>query len=179
MARSTDTFFIRQSLVLSPNAINDWAQEAIDLGSFVDALGKSILRIKTISVQYTDTSDASGLILPAFDSSFTSFWQLTTQTQDEVLRADNRSLISSGSLTMSNNATVVSGNGQITYSAEVNDINPSGWSDGYLVATEAIYLGGLTRGVPFSGGVTVSVVLECEVTSMTQSAAMALALSQQ
>lgn len=172
MAKATDTFFIRQSLTLpTPTA---FAQQAIDLGSFVDALGKSILRIKSCSIMYSDSNGVANVILPANGATFSTFWQLTTQSQSALIRADDRALISSGALTMAtNNANVVE------FANEVTDINPSNWHDGYLVATEAIYLGGQTVGTPASGTVDVSIVLECEVTSMSQSAAMALALSQQ
>ena len=51
------------------------------------------------------------------------------------------------------------------------------FTDGYLVAVEQMYLGAQQIGI--TNDSAVSVVLECTVQTLTQSAAMALALSQQ
>lgn len=62
--------------------------------------------------------------------------------------------------------------------SDVNGINLHEWTNGYLIAVEQIYLGGSAT-TTFEGDVYVSIVMECTVETMTQSAAMALALSQQ
>jgi len=51
MARS-DSFFLRQTL----NADNtgNYQETPLDLGAYVDALGKSVLRIHNIAVSYTE-----------------------------------------------------------------------------------------------------------------------------
>jgi len=68
--------------------------------------------------------------------------------------------------------------GLATNVSDMNGINLHEFTNGYVVATENIYLGGeATAG--FSGDVYITAVLECTVEKMTQSAAMALALSQQ
>ena len=176
MPKSTDTFFIRQNI--QTRAANAFSQEAIDLGSFVDALGKSILRIKSISVSYGGETSQSTLVIPDVQSTFGALWQLTTQSQDDIVRTDDKSVISTGQLVMSDTANVAGAfNGVVQ---EQTDLNPSNWTDGYLVATDAIYLGALCRGTPFNNEYpNIGLVLECEVTTMSQSAAMALALSQQ
>ena len=51
-------------------------------------------------------------------------------------------------------------------------------NDGYLVAVDAIYLGGAASS-GFAGDVYCSVTMECTVETMNTAAAMALALSQQ
>jgi hypothetical protein len=56
------------------------------------------------------------------------------------------------------------------------DVGPQDWTDGYLVAVEQLYLGVQQS---FNHLNSVSIVLECTVETMTQAAAMALALSQQ
>ena len=48
MARSTDSFFIRASVTSTGGAFN---QTEVDLGAYVDALGKSVLRIHSIALQ--------------------------------------------------------------------------------------------------------------------------------
>ena len=57
------------------------------------------------------------------------------------------------------------------------DIAPQYWEGGYLVAVESIFLG--VDQVTANLVDEVSIVLECNVESMTQAASMALALSQQ
>jgi len=51
MARS-DSFFIRATL--DCDNTNLYQQTAIDLGAYVDALGKSVLRIHNIAVTFSD-----------------------------------------------------------------------------------------------------------------------------
>ena len=51
------------------------------------------------------------------------------------------------------------------------------FTDGYLIAVESLYLGARDTGL--TNDTSVSIVLECTVETLTQSAAMALALSQQ
>jgi len=55
---------------------------------------------------------------------------------------------------------------------------PQLWTNGYLVAVDQIFLGGAAS-TAFDGNVYCSVTMECTVETMTQAAAMALALSQQ
>jgi hypothetical protein len=82
----------------------------------------------------------------------------------------NRSVIASGSLAISTGAAIV----EMMDSSL--DVGPQHWTDGYLVAVEQLYLG---VDQTFNFGNSVSIVLECTVETMTQAAAMALALSQQ
>jgi len=56
------------------------------------------------------------------------------------------------------------------------DVGPQDFTDGYLIAVEQMYLG-VDQTV--NSVSQLSVVLECTVETMTQAAAMALALSQQ
>jgi hypothetical protein len=62
MAKS-DSFFIRASTAYNGTT---FAQSSIDLGAYVDALGKSVLRIHNIAVQYGTPLDQ---IAPSLGSS--------------------------------------------------------------------------------------------------------------
>lgn len=171
MARSTDSFFIRATL--DAGNTNAFAQTELDLGAYVDALGKSVLRIHNVQVTYSDATGASSTI--AGNEVGVAQWQLTTQSQGALVRADNRSVISDGRVHMFNDQGTDKLASTVT---DANGINVQEWTNGYLVAVEQIYLGGSAT-TTFIGDVYVSVVLECTVETMTQSAAMALALSQQ
>lgn len=169
MAKS-DSFYIRATLDIGND--NLFHQGEIDLGAYVDALGKSVLRIHNIQVTYSDNTGRSSTLTASGGT--VAQWQLTTQTQTDIILPSDKSLISSGRVHM--NATVAPGlASEVT---DVNDINLHEWKNGYLVAVDTIYLGG-SASTNFAGDVYVSVVLECTVETMTQAGAMALSLSQQ
>ena len=172
MARS-DSFFIRAKLNQLTGGAGGFDTTSIDLGSFVDALGKTVLRIHNVSVQYTYGAFTAPL-LGANDEGITS-WQITTQNQLAMVDASNRTLISSGALVASNNSVV--GN-TVTFLSQDIDVSPQKWENGYLIAVESIQLAGQSS-ANFVSPCDVSVVLECTVETMTASASMALALSQQ
>jgi len=165
MARS-DSFFIRATVETDGTT---FAQTSIDLGSFVDALGKTVLRIHNTSVSYQSAGTAP--VVPANNNVVCGF-QLTTQSQGDLVGAINRSTISTGTLMISGDA------GGVAQSVnESLDIAPQHWKGGYLVAVESIFFGVDQSIASMIDEVTI--VLECTVETMTASASMALALSQQ
>ena len=103
-------------------------------------------------------------------------YQLTTQKQSDIVLASDKSIIASGLLTGINSFTTDEFP-QLYHDA---DVLPQQWTNGYLIATENIYLGGSgSAGLVAADDVTISIVLECTVETMSQAPAMALALSQQ
>ena len=164
MAKS-DSFFIRAKVDVNGTT---YAQNSIDLGAYVDALGKSVLRIHGVSVQYGSPTQIP--VGPNNDNGMTAY-QLTTQSQSAMVDATDRSLISSGRLVV---GTATAGNTSVS---DMPDLSPEMFRNGYLVAVEQIYIG--TDSVNQAVVDQVSVVLECTVETLSQSAAMALALSQQ
>lgn len=170
----TDSFFIRQKVECNGTT---FTQETIDLGAFVDALGKSVLKIHSVSVQWTDNNTPGGSIgLTANPGNARMSWQLTTQSQSAIVEADDKSVVSSGALELYN----ASGTAGITTGSDDNiDLQPQMWKNGYIVAVEAMYLGAAQSVQPSTGDLDVVVVLECTVETMTKESAMALALSQQ
>jgi hypothetical protein len=165
MAR-TDSFFIRASVLTDTTNYN---QSAIDLGAYVDALGKSVLRIHNISVQYGTPMEVIGV--PAAGNTSSVAFQLTTQSQAAMVDLTNRSVVSSGKLIVA-----ASQDDELILINDQLDVGPQDFTDGYLIAVEQMYLGVDQRSTVTA---QVSVVLECTVETMTQAAAMALALSQQ
>ena len=162
----TDSFFIRASATYNSST---FVQTSIDLGAFVDALGKSVLRIHNISVQYGTPPFSLG---PTANSDNCNAFQLTTQSQSGMVTLDNKSVISSGSLFFSGDA-----NAATQAMSEHLDVAPQHWTGGYLVAVEEIYLG--IDANQDDGPDNCSIVLECTVEKLSEKAAMALALSQQ
>lgn len=163
MAKS-DAFFIRAKVKTDGT---NFAQASIDLGAYVDALGKSVLRIHNIEVAYgTPLEIINGAPTTATRSGF----QLTTQSQTELVDITNKSVIASGNLLVCTNAT------HAEFVQDTLDVGPQHWTKGYLVGVEQIYLGADQQ---FDHLDEISIMLECTVETLSQSAAMALALSQQ
>ena len=180
MAKS-DSFFLRaQTDAASGGA---FAQTEIDLGSFVNlGVSKStLLRIHNIAVQYADGT-VSGGISPELPMHATAAgggkvaWQLTTQTQTDMVSAMDKSFVSGGSLTLFGNPNSTAHG--ISASQDL-DVNPQEWRNGYLVGVDAIYLGAEAGGTVASGDSVVSIVIECTLETATQASSTALALSQQ
>ena len=164
MAKS-DSFFIR-ARVTAP-AAGTYNQIPIDLGSYVDALGKSVLRIHNISVVYQDAGNPHRPPQKGAGVEGSVAFQLTTQSRGSYLFADDRSLVSSGFLEVDNVEGV----------HEASNLNPMHWTNGYLIAVESLYLAAQQASIV--NDTEVSIVLECTVETMTQAAAIALSLSQQ
>jgi hypothetical protein len=169
----TDSFFIRESLTVDNSAT--FQQTSIDLGAFVDALGKSVLRVHNISVMLSDSAGNAAQIQAANDSAAAQF-QLTTQTQSDIVLASDKSVIASGIIYGIN----AFGSDEFPQIYQEMDMLPQAWTNGYLVGVETIYLGGEgSAGWVAADDLTFSIVLECTVETLNEKAAMALALSQQ
>lgn len=169
----TDSFFIRKSITLTGSS---YVETEIDLGSYVDALGKSILRIHNIAVQYSDaqggTPDLQSQVNAAAD------FQLLTQSQsDMVIAGDNKAVVSSGRIVAYN--ADATGTAVPTQTYQDLDIAPQEWTQGYLIAVESMYLGGRRTSAGWNENVVVSVIMECTSETLSKEAALALALSQQ
>jgi hypothetical protein len=175
MAKS-DSFFIRASVTTNGTT---YAQSEIDLGSFVNlGVSKStLLRIHNIAVQYVDNSGGPGSAI--YETGATpggAAFQLCTQTQSALVRATDKSLVASGSLTCIGDPNSTA---HPISNTEVEDLAAQMWTQGYLVGVDSMFLGVGTTNLPTSGEMDVCIVLECTLESATQANSVALALSQQ
>jgi len=167
MAKS-DSFFIRASVTGNGTT---YAETSVDLGAFVDALGKSVLRIHNIQARIVDENQLS---TPSKDmTNYFAGFQLCTQSQNALVSITERSLIATGTL------TVGEAEGVIRSLSETNDLMPQDFTNGYLVAVDTIFLGVDQNIASDLGEIEAQIILECTVETLSQSAAMALALSQQ
>lgn len=161
----TDSFFIRAAATF--DAAN-FVQTTIDLGAFVDALGKSVLRIHNVDIQW-----GTGMQLtPAANTDYGARMQITTQSQTAIIGAEDKSLVSAAAMHCTGGA-----NSEVVMLSHDLDVAPQNWRQGYLVGVESIYLG-IDQNAS-AGLDQVAVVLECTVETLSEKAAMALALSQQ
>ncbi len=179
MAKS-DSFFIRAQVTSDGST---FVEAETDLGSFVNlGVSKStLLRIHNIAVQYTDAEGTADAISGA--SALKVAWQLTTQSQTALVRATNKSLVSSGSLQAYNAQVAEDGSASADFATgfitQDMDVAPQDWKNGYLIGVDQLYMGIDQNGTFASGNITVAIVMECTLEAATQANSVALALSQQ
>ena len=177
MARSTDSFFIRATV--TPDDSGNFVQTTVDLGSYVDALGKSVLRIHNIEFEWAQATDGAipnGAPYVDAGTLADAVWQLTSQTQTALVPLSDRAVVGKGQIWTFNP------NGASGAPSEVHNdsVAPQHFTDGYLVAVESLFLGAVgSTNWAATSNLTCNMVLECTVEPLSQSAAMALALSQQ
>ena len=173
MARQTDHFYIRAEVTGAQSGTDI----AIDLGAFVDALGKSVLKIHSASITWEDETNPGGVISATANDTHMGHWQLTTQAAADFLTFDDKSVIARGCTAFMNGGNGAAG---LVGISEVGDRVDQTWTDGYLVAVEQIFFRALTSSANLStGDLRCSIILDCTVESLTKDSAMALALSQQ
>ena len=177
MARSTDSFFIRATV--TPDDTGTFVQTTVDLGSYVDALGKSVLRIHNIEYEWAQATDGSlpnGAPYVDAGTLAHAVWQLTTQTQTGLVPLSDRSVVGKGQIWTFN----PDGDSGAPSEVHNDSVAPQHFTDGYLVAVESLFLGAVgSSNWAATSNLTCNMVLECTVETLSQSAAMALALSQQ
>lgn len=171
MAKS-DSFFIRAELTTDNS--NSFVQTTIPLGSYVDALGQAVLRVHGIEYEWIAEDGDSPTMTG--DAASQACFQITTQSQSALISLFDKSMVAKGQLWARNPDSTVGVPAQ-TYN---DSHSPQDFTNGYLVAVETLYLGG-KAGTQWTAAdnLKVAVVMECTVEKMSQSAAMALALSQQ
>ena len=172
MAKS-DSFFIRATQNIEDDG--NYHEGEIDLGAYVDALGKSVLRIHNIAVAFTDVNGRSCDIVTGGTIAAAAQFQLVTQTQADIVVASNKSVVASGLI---NAYRTKNSFGVADTVSDQFDNLPQLWTNGYLVAVDSIYLGGSATD-KWNEDMYVSITMECTVETMNQASAMALALSQQ
>jgi hypothetical protein len=179
MAKS-DSFFIRA--IVESNGTT-YVQNEIDLGSFVNlGVSKStLLRIHNISCQVTDVDSVEDPI--SASGTCRIGHQLTTQSQTSLVTANNKSLISSGSMTLYNGQIAEDGSASADFATAMAthdfDVAPQSFTKGYLVGVDSLFLAVNQSLAISSGNVKVAYVMECTLEPATQANSVALALSQQ
>ncbi|MHA1138559.1 MAG: hypothetical protein ACTSSE_18945 [Candidatus Thorarchaeota archaeon] len=174
MAKS-DSFFIRFEVpsTVSATPTDSFNQIPISLGSYVDALGQAVLRVHNIEYEWVGDSNQA----PQMDGNTASeaVFQITTQSQTAMVSLNDKSTVARGQLWARNPDSAVN-----SPATSYNDSHaPQHFSNGYLVAVETLYAAAQVGKDWDETTMTVAVVMECTIEKMSQSAAMALALSQQ
>ena len=153
-----------------------YAQSTVDLGAYISAPAKKLLKINSVSCQLSVDGAAADDINLAANKSEVCSWQLTTQTQTAIVKPFDKSVITSGKTYFFNSSGTAS---VLTGIHDTTDRNDEQWKNGYLVAVPNMFLGVDLSAAFASGDIDVQLVLECEVVSATEARVFALSLSQQ
>ena len=174
MAKS-DAFYIRSQVTAGSG---NYAQAEIDLGSFVNLGVKSstLLRIHSIQVAITDATNAESY--PSHTTNAGIGWQLTTESQSDLVYMNDKSVVASGLMALFN-GEVGSGSFATAGATDQYNLNPSDFVKGYLIGVDSLFLGTECNVTLSTGDYNVDIILECTLENATQASATALALSQQ
>lgn len=170
-AKKTSTFFIRVDLDIDND--NNFHEGELDLGAYVNVLGKSVLSIKSVQAAITDINGRMPDLTASTAAAYS--WQLTTQSQTATVRISDNSVVAAGGGT-----AIEGGTGTIATNWSDYSVGPHHYQtdDGYLVATESMYIGGSAT-TQWTENLFVALILECQVVTMDVQDGVALALSQQ
>jgi len=176
MAKKSAPFFVRANIDCAATS-GTFDQVEIDLGFAVDALGATIVRLHSVQADFSVQGSSNGVPYPASSGEWGQVsYQLTTQSQTDLVFASDKSLVCSGKLALA----MDTGNDPVLLSSDANTIDLS-LNEGYLIGVETMYLGiiGTMSSGNFIDEPRVDVILEFTVESMTSAKAIALSLSQQ
>ncbi len=175
MAKS-DTFFIRARVQTDGTS---YAQTEIDLGAFVNlGVSKStIMRIHSVEHQWADAVAFPGQANYDQDANTGACWgwQLTTQSQGELIYMDDKSVVASGQLILENNTAQA---GNLDLLTDVVDVAPQKFKNGYLIGVDSLFLG-VDCSIGPSNATNCCILMEVSLETATQASSTALALSQQ
>ena len=165
-----ESFFIRAQAT-SDGA--DFAQTTISLGIYVDVLGSAILKIHGVYPAWRNAGNEFPYDAGLNDADMAAGWQLTTQSQVALVSLTDKSVICSGGIQQTFSTKPV-----LIMTSVHEDPSVEKFTNGYLVATEDIYLG-VDKNTGSGDDFDLDMVIECSVVKMSSAKAMALALSQQ
>jgi len=170
----TDSFFIRGSVNTTTTSYNE---ATLDIGAFVDPLQKAILKIHNVEWKIDDEGGgpSTNLALSA-NTDVRVCYQLTTQSQTATVDLSNKAVVASGVLFLCNNSGT---DNQCTFVSDRQDVGPQSWRNGVLIGVENLYIGTDLSNTITTGDMTISMVAECTMETLTKEAAVSLALSQQ
>ena len=182
MPAKPTTFFIRGTV--NPQDSATFVQTTIDLGSFVNVSDKSavIMRIHNVEGEWvggplaTGSTEIEGFPFMDPNTADGAVWQLSTQDQSGLIALSDRSCIAKGMIWARNPDSASNPPTQVYSDSHL----PQAYSEGYLVATDNIYLGGYAGSDWAStSDLTFNIQLEVSLEKVTTANAVSLALSQQ
>lgn len=174
---TSDAFFIRATVRV--DAADTYKQAEIPLGPFIDVLGNTVLRVLNVEGEFTQGSAGTTPGTPvtmANDQAGYATWQICTQSKAAMGGLDDKQLMAKGQI----NARNPDGSPNAPTQMYSDSHLPQHYSEGYLVATESLFVGAQrSDDWTLADDMVFNVVLECQTETLSAKKGMALALSQQ
>ena len=155
-----------------------FTQTSLDISGFVNALNGEVLRIKQVFFEWT--SDNGGAILGTDVSASgpdgaSANAQLTSDSNTTIQPFTNVGMIAKNNIYAHVDSTE-----SITNIYQDSGLNPYDFEDGYLVATDTLYLAVNQNSSPdnWASNIRVSVLMECEIVKLSLEDAQAVLVSQ-
>jgi len=172
----TGSFYLTETVTLpaaSPSGTH--VQGEIDLGAYVNVPTGQAIAVESVDFIYQAGSGNSGSILNMLQTNGSITAQLTDLNPGtEFVRADDQSLVASGSLTCDITNNVAS---------HVSDLYPDNFgpaaqSESFMVVNDTMYLvGGNNNGITYAThDITVTARVRCRVVSLSTKDWMAIAI---
>jgi len=165
------TFFLRDSVISDTTT---FVSSSTDISSFVNPLEGELLKIKQIWWEWG--TDGGGPILNAdvgSNNGASAFASVSTESRSVVGSFTNNDIVSVNTLYVHGDS-----NGQIDMITNSTSVNPADLEDGFLVATDAVYLNIDQSADTFAANINASVMMECEIVKLSLSDAQAVLVSQ-
>lgn len=161
-------FTLTERLTISAAATDTFA--TIDLGSYVDVGDRQALQVHSVDFIFQGTTAGQTFPLVAMGGSGIVHVQVTDLNRGELVFADDRSLVASGSLNYDNDAFLVN----------ATDMYPDnygkGSDDGRYVVNDQLYITGRSSAVASNEAVNITVRVNASIVSLTAKDFMAIAI---
>jgi len=165
------TFYLKDNVITDSGTFVD---STTDISSFVNVLDGEVLRIKQIWWEWE--TDAGGPVLGAdlgTSKGCSAASSVSTQQRTTIGSLQNSSIVSINTLYAHSDS-----NTDIDMITNSTSVNPADFEDGFLVATDALYLNIDMSGDTFAGNIRANVMMECEIVKLSLSDAQAVLVSQ-
>ena len=174
----TGSFYLTDTVVLPAGmGINSRVQSTVDLSAYVNVPTGQAIAIESVDFVYQTTSDFGSNV----DSMLTNNGAITTQLVDlnpgnNFVRADNHSLVASGSLQI-DKANCIASHASDLYP---DNFGPANLSEAFLVVNDTLYLtsgpDSSVAGTLIFGETAVSARIRCRVVKLSTKDWMAIAI---
>jgi len=155
-----------------------YAESSIDISSFVNVLEGELLRVKKLWFSWTsdngDSIQGTDLRASGAVQGSSAVACVLTESQTAIKGFTENSLMGKNTLYAHVDSTA-----NIDFITNETSVNPMDYDNGFLVATDAIFLGVNQNAVDtWASNIRCSIMLECEIVKLSLSDAQAVLVSQ-
>jgi len=176
MAKKTSgIFFLRKTLTTNGAS---FAQDSLDISSFVNLTNGECMRIRNIWFEWTSddyfTIAGTDIAASGATAGASMSGQVTTDSKTTI-----NSFAATGMVAKNNIYAHIDATANIDFISQDTGLNPYDFQDGYIVATDSIYFGTKGSSVDtWANDIMMTVLLECETVKLTEKDATALLVGQ-